>query len=361
MAKEDPDTAKRLTGLAAVTSPVATRSHAPSPSASSISGSTNISAPSAQPLAPAQTSTTKVVENGLSSNAASIGRSESLVKPSTKERLRKIAIARAASKNLASKSSVVAPTVSENHHAEALSTTTHSPPVLSPSSSPSTSTSAASEPLRPSEPSTPARSSASSASTGSFASTATRSATPSATVSPTSSATVSPTSSATVTPTSSATRATAPNRWLSTLCNVCIHLTIFIAVFFAVNYALTPVSQLRSRTSKAITAAAAVAQGQPAAAAQGQPAAVAQGQPVAVAQGEPAAAAAGHAQRAAGGKAPAPAADQAQSAKKGQPLTRRTAVGTVFVGADGRARRRIRFVPPPDNASKKVARKRAVM
>ncbi|KAI4518631.1 hypothetical protein K525DRAFT_208033 [Schizophyllum commune Loenen D] len=306
MVKEDSDSAKRLSGLAAVTSPVVKRPHTPSPSASAISGSTNISAPSAQPLAPAQTSTTKVVEDGLSSNAASIGRFESLVKPSTKERLRKIAIARAASKNLASKSSVVAPAVSENHHAEALSTATPLLPKLSPSSSSSLSTSAASEPLRPSEPSTPARSSASSAFTGSFASLATSSAT------------------------------------LSTLCNVCIHLTIFIAVFFAVNYAVKPVSQLQSRTTKATTAAAAVAQGQPNA-------------------GQPVAAGAGHAQRAAGGKAPTPAAGQAQSAKQGQLLTRRTAVGTVFVGTDGRARRRIRFVPPPDNASKKVTRKRAVM
>ncbi|KAL1685466.1 hypothetical protein GGG16DRAFT_118855 [Schizophyllum commune] len=350
MAKEDSDGAKRLTGLAAVTSPAVRCSHIPSPSASSTSESTNISAPSAQSLDPAQASTTKVVENGLSSNAASIGRSECLVKPSTKERLRKIAIARAASKTLASKSSVVAPTVSENYHAEALSTATPSLPKLSPSPSSSLSVPAASEPLRPSEPSTPARSPASSASTGSFASPATRSAT--------SSAAVTPTSSATVSPTSSATRATAPNRWLSTLCNVCIHLTIFIAVFFAVNYAVKPVSQLRSRTTKAITAVAAVAQGQPTAAAQGQPV---QGRPAAVAQGQPAAAAAGHPERAAGRKAPTPAAGQAQSAKQGQLLTRRTAVGTVFVGTDGRARRRIRFVPPPDNASKKVARKRAVM
>ena len=135
MAKEDSDAAKRLTGLAAVTSPAVRRSHAPSPSASAISGSTNISAPSSQPLAPAQTSTTKVVENGLSSNAASIGRSESLVKPSTKERLRKIAIARAASKDLASKSSVAAPAVSENHHAKVIPTATPSLPKVSPSSS----------------------------------------------------------------------------------------------------------------------------------------------------------------------------------------------------------------------------------
>ncbi|KAL1705577.1 hypothetical protein EV121DRAFT_290380 [Schizophyllum commune] len=327
--------------------------HALSSAASSISGSTDTSTQPALIHAPAQASSIKVAGHDLSSNAASIGRSESLVKPSTKERLRKIAIARAASKNLASKSSVAAPAVSENHHAEAFSIATPSLPKLSSSSSPSTSTSAASEPLRPSEPSTPARSSASSASTGSLASPATRSATSSATVSPTSSATVSPASPATVSPTSSATRVTAPNRRLSTLCNVCIHLTIFIAVFFAVNYALRPVSQLPSRTAKVITAAAAVAQGQPAA--------VAHGQPAAVAQGLPAAAAGGHAQRAAGGKAPTPAAGQAQSAKKGQLPTRRTAVGTVFVGTDGRARRRIRFVPPPDNASKKVARKRAVM
>ncbi|KAL1725396.1 hypothetical protein EV714DRAFT_277544 [Schizophyllum commune] len=311
--------------------------HALSSAASSISGSTNTSAQPAHIHTPAQASSPKVVGNDLSSNAASIGRSESLVKPSTKERLRKIAIARAAFKNLASKSSVVAPTVSEDHQAKDLSTATPSLPKVSPSSSPSTLTSAASEPLRPSEPLTPARSPASSASTGSSASPATRSATASAAVSPTSSATVSPASSATVSPTSSATRVTVPNRWLPTLCNVCIHLTIFVAVFFAVNYALRPVSQLRSRTTKAITAAAAAAQGQPGAAA------------------------AGHPERAAGGKAPTPAAGQAQSGKQGQPLTPRTAVGTVFVGPDGRARRRIRFVPPPDNASKKVARKRAVM
>ncbi|KAL1658600.1 hypothetical protein GGF50DRAFT_120705 [Schizophyllum commune] len=349
MAKEDFDAAKRLTGLAAVTSPAVRRSHAPSPSASLISGSTNISAPSAQPLAPAQTSTTKVVENGLSSNAASIGRSESLVKPSTKERLRKIAIARTASKNLASKSSVAAPTVTKIITRElyrplhprcpscrlpphrlrrppphpnfyALPNLRHllahprPLPLLAPPRPPQL--------ARPHPP----------------------------LLSP---LPVSPASSATVSPTSSATRITAPNHWLSTLCNVCIHLTIFIAVFFAVNYALTPVSQFQSRTTKAITAAAAVAQGQPAA--------VAQGRPGAVAQGQPGAAAAGHAKRAAGGKALTHVAAQAQSAKQGQLLTRRTAVGTVFVGTDGRARRRIRFVPPPDNASKKVARKRAVM
>ncbi|KAI5891480.1 uncharacterized protein SCHCODRAFT_02629227 [Schizophyllum commune H4-8] len=276
--------------------------HVLSSSASPISGSIVTSAQSAHIHGPARSSAAKAFEDSLSSNAASIDRPES-IEPSTKERPHKIAIARVASEHQAAKTSAVTPLVSED--AKASAPAIQSLSRLPPSSSSSSHAPAASESLRPSPPSTSALSHVSSASTRSS--------------------------------NSSMTRAADPIRWLP----ICINLTIFLVAFFATHYALHSISQPRPQPTQTITAAGPVAQGQPAA------------------SGPAPAPTTWHAQRPAGGKAAAPVVGQAQSAK-GQLLTRKTAVGVVSVGPDGRARRRIRFVRPPEALSK-VARKRAVM
>ncbi|KAL1671372.1 hypothetical protein EV122DRAFT_285001 [Schizophyllum commune] len=301
--KQDSDAPKGVAQLAPGRTSVVEHSPALSSSASSISGSTITSARIAHHHGPAQSSSAKVSEDSLSSNAASVDRPES-VKPSAKERPHKIAIARATSKHLAAKSSAVAPLVSKDDSAEASASAIHSLPKLPPSSA-SPSAPAASESSGPSTPPTSAHSSASSATTRS--------------------------------PASPVTRAVNPIRWLP----ICINLTIFLVAFFATHYALHSILQPRPPPTPTITAAFPVAQGQPVASALPAPTVW-------------------HAQRAAGGKAPAPLAGQAQSAKKGQLLTRKTAVGVVYVGPDGRAHRRIRFVRPPE-ALLKVARQRAVM